>query len=1158
MTHGRLARISLDDRYIARSGRVLMSGTQALVRLMLEQGDRDRAAGLKTGGFVSGYRGSPLAGLDKEFARAGRFLGERRIELRPGINEELAATAVWGSQQTGLFGGADVDGVFALWYGKGAGLDRAGDAIRHGNAAGSSPRGGVVVAIGDDHVAKSSSQAHACEQACADLRLPLLYPTDAADVVRLGLHAFAMSRHSGSWVGLKIVPEVGDSTGLVEAAAEDSVLPAAPKAPPEGLHIRWPDGAVEQERRQQRHRLPAAQAYARANRLDREVLRGAGAKLGIVAAGKAWLDVEEALRLLGMNRARAEALGIALYRVSMPWPLEPEGARAFAGGLREVFVIEEKRPFVEAQLKELLFNDERRPLVTGKRDGAGAALLPEEGDLSPERIAVAIAARLAVTGAAGEGLLARAREIGGQEAALSKSLLASVARKPYFCPGCPHNTSTRVPEGSRATAGIGCHAMAMWMDRETLTWTQMGGEGATWVGLAPFTAEKHVFANLGDGTYYHSGSLAVRQAIASGINVTYKILFTRAVAMTGGQDVDGPLTVGSLVAQLRAEGVGEVVVVADDPKKYAPGELPSGVPLEPRDRLDAVQRQLRTVPGVSAIVYDQACAAESRRRRKRGQVPDPPTRAFINDLVCEGCGDCSVASNCLAVEPVATEFGHKRRINQSACNKDLSCMKGFCPSFVSVTGGKLRRPKGGQAAAGLLPSVPDPMLPGVEVAPFRILVAGVGGTGVVTVGALLAMAAHLEGKGVAVLDMTGLAQKGGAVTSSVHVASSPERIAALRIPTGQADAVLACDLVVAAGKDAMATMGAGRTRVFANGEVAPAADFIRDRDSVPATSPLLRIIEARVGQDAVEAVDAASLARSLAGEPAAANILLLGIAYQRGCVPVSGAAIERAIEINKASVEANLAAFRWGRLLAHDRQKVFAAALDYRPRPAEDEGLDALVERRAGFLAAYQDAAYARRYRALVARVRAAEVAVPGHQERLATAVAKSAFKLMAYKDEYEVARLYSEGSFARALEAEFEGLYALKVHLAPPLLARRNPATGRPAKRAFGPWILRAFRLLAGLRRLRGTALDPFGWQAERREERRMIVEYEELVEKVLVALRPANLAVAVELASLPLSVRGFGHVKERAATEMRRRRAELAPRLTAEQSPPVSIAAE
>lgn len=1151
--------VSLDDKYARREGRALASGTQALVRLLLEKADHDRSVGRRTAGFVSGYRGSPLAGLDKEIARASRFLSERRIEFRPGINEELAATAVWGSQQTDLFEGAEVEGVFALWYGKGAGLDRACDAIRHGNAAGSARGGGVVVAIGDDHVAKSSSQTHACEAACADMRLPLLYPTDVDDAILLGLHAFEASRFSGSWIGLKILPELGDSTGPIEL--ERRFSPAQPSHvafPADGCHIRWPDTPVEQETRQQRYRLPAVQAYVRANGLDRATVRGPAAKLGLVAAGKAYLDVQEALRLLGLDQEAMDRFGIALYRVAMPWPLEPEGIREFAEGLDEVLVVEEKRPFIEAQLKEMLFGRPGHPSISGKHDPDGLPLLPSDGDFSPDLIAVAIVRRALTVRGDDSELRDKLDEAEARLRTAWSADASSVARKPFFCPGCPHNTSTRVPGGSRATGGIGCHAMAMWTGRDTSTWTQMGGEGVTWVGLTPFTREKHVFANLGDGTYYHSGSLAIRQAVASGVNVTYKVLFNRVVAMTGGQDVDGPLSVGALVAQLRAEGVKAVVVVSDDTAKVAlAGELPSDVPLEHRDDLDAVQRRLREVPGVTAVVYDQACAAESRRRRKRGKAADPGRRAFINREVCEGCGDCSVASNCLAVEPAETELGHKRRINQTACNKDLSCVKGFCPSFVTVTGATLRKPKGMRDVLdGLLAGLPEPERPGLGTAPYRILVTGAGGTGVVTVGALLAMAAHLEGSGVGVLDMTGLAQKGGAVTSSVHLARNQAEIMALRITAGRADLVLACDLAVTAGKDALAAMARGRTRVVASGEVAPTADFVRDRDAVPAPAPMLRVVERRVGAGAVSCIDAVRLARDLVGEPATSNILLLGFAFQAGLVPLSAAAIENAIRINNAAVPENLAAFQWGRLLAHDQGRVLGLAPGASPALPADETLDALVERRAELLTRYQDSRYAHRYRALVRRVKDAEAAASGRPGPLSKAVAISASKLMAYKDEYEVARLYTDGSFADALRSEFDGDAKLRLHLAPPFLAKRDAVTGEPRKREFGPWVFPVFRVLARLKRLRGTPLDPFGFAAERRVERQLIRDYAALVDTVLARLTPEALPIAVELAELPQSIRGFGHVKTRSIEDAARRQAELLARFEA--SAPFPLAAE
>jgi indolepyruvate ferredoxin oxidoreductase len=1144
-----LREASLDDKYTLESGHAFMTGIQALVRLPMMQRRLDVAAGHDTAGFVSGYRGSPLGGLDQQAAQARALLEAHQVRFQPGVNEDLAATAVWGTQQAGLSGEGAYDGVFAMWYGKGPGVDRSGDAFRHGNLAGTAALGGVLVLLGDDHIAESSTTAHQSELAMVDAQIPVLNPAGVQEILDFGLHGWAMSRYSGCWVALKCIHDTVESAASVEVAP-DRVRPLTPAGhalPAGGLNIRWPDPWLDQEARLHGPKLDAVRAYCRANRLDRVVLDSPAPRVGIVTTGKSYLDVCQALDDLGVDAAAGARLGLRLYKVAMPWPLEPEGAREACAGLDVVMVVEEKRGLLEGQLKELLYGVAGAPVIVGKRDRAGDVLFPSAGRLDPVRIAVAAGRELL---AAGEDEALRRRverlaQVAGDDAVAPPAM----ERTPYFCPGCPHNTSTRVPEGSHALAGIGCHYMAQWMDRDNARYTQMGGEGASWVGEAPFSKRAHVFQNVGDGTYFHSGLLAIRAAIAAGVNITFKVLYNDAVAMTGGQGVDGPLDVPMVTRQVHAEGARRVVVVTDEPDKYAGVHgLAPGTSVHHRDELDAVQRELREIEGTTVLVYDQTCAAEKRRRRKRGLFPDPPKRVFINPLVCEGCGDCGVQSNCVAVVPLETELGRKRAIDQSACNKDFSCLKGFCPSFVTVHGATVRRARGVAAASGDWPALPEPAPPPLE-RPFDIVVTGVGGTGVVTIGALLGMAAHLEGKGCSVLDMMGLAQKGGAVLSHLRIGAEPGAITATRVAPGSADLLLGCDLMVAAGRESLRTVGEGRTRVVLNDHEVMIGDFTRNRDLLYPGSALRRGVEARAGADAVEVLDATRLATRLLGDAIATNLFLLGYAYQKGLVPVSAAALERAIELNGVAVEMNVQAFAWGRRAAHDRARVEAAARgEQAPRSAEPldsaeapEPLEALVEQRAAFLTGYQDAAYARRYRELVERVRAVERERGQGLAGLAEAVARGYFRLLAYKDEYEVARLFTDGTFEAQLRDVFEGEFRVEYHMAPPFLARRDPVTGHLLKRAFGPWLLRAMRGLARLRRLRGTALDPFGYTEERRTERALIGEYEAAVATLLEALSPANHALALELASLPESIRGFGHVKAAAVAEARARAAEL-----------------
>ena len=1130
-----LRSVTLEDKYALSRGRVFLTGTQALVRLLLLQHQRDALAGLDTAGYVSGYRGSPLGGLDQALWKAKPHLAENQIVFQPGVNEDLAATALWGTQQVNLSPGARHDGVFGMWYGKGPGVDRCGDVFKHANSAGTSQHGGVLVVAGDDHAARSSTVAHQSEHAFKAAMIPVLVPAGVQDYLDLGLHGWAMSRYSGCWVGFKAVADTVESSASVDVSPDRVriVLPADYALPTEGLNIRWPDDRLLQEARLLNHKLYAALAYCRANRLNQVVIDSPKPRLGIITTGKSYLDVRQAFDDLGIDDALAAEIGIRLYKIGMVWPLESDGVRRFAEGLEEILVVEEKRQLIEYQLKEELYNwrEDVRPRVIGKFDEQGEWalpngrwLLPASGELSPAQIARVIAERIG-RHYSSPRIRDRLAVIDAKER--SAAPVIPIARIPYFCPGCPHNTSTRVPEGSRALAGIGCHYMVLWMNRDTTTFCHMGGEGAAWMGQAPFTEQRHVFANLGDGTYFHSGVLAVRAAVASGANLTYKILYNDAVAMTGGQPVDGSLTVPQIAAQLQAEGVHHLVVVTDGtPRTYGHPDLPHGVPIRHRDELDAIQREMRECPGVSAIIYDQTCAAEKRRRRKRGKMIDPPRRLFINEAVCEGCGDCGVQSNCLALVPVETEFGRKRAIDQSACNKDYSCEKGFCPSFVSVLGGSLKQGRGLADSGDDSFGVPPAPTLGSTTTPYGILITGVGGTGVVTIGALIGMAAHIDGKGVTVLDMTGLAQKGGAVLCHVRICDDPEAIHAVRVATGEADAVIGGDVIVTASPDALTRMQTGRTRVVVNCAETPTADFTRNPDWQFPLARMQAVVSETVGAGAVHFIDASDLALRLLGDSIAGNLLLLGYAWQQGLVPVSADAIDRAIELNGTAVRMSRAAFLWGRRAAHDPAAVAAFA---RPRIAVPPAptLDQVIATRAAFLTAYQDAAYATRYRTQVDRVRAAEAAINSSQ--LTEAVAHNLFKLMAIKDEYEVARLYAETDFLQKIGERFEGDYRLSFHLAPPLLARPDPTTGMTRKIAFGPWMLIAFKWLARARGLRGTPWDVFGRSDERRLERALLAAYEADLAALLPKLERTTLGDAIALASLPQAIRGFGHVKRR-----------------------------
>ncbi len=1127
---------SLDDKYTRTSGRVFLTGTQALIRLPMLQREIDLAHGLNTAGFISGYRGSPLGNLDQGLWKAKQHLAAHHITFQPGINEDMAATAVWGSQQVGLFHGAKYDGVFGLWYGKGPGVDRCGDVFRHANAAGTAQFGGVLVIAGDDHAAKSSTLPHQTEHVFKAVLMPVLYPANVQEYIDYGLHGWAMSRYSGCWVAFKALADTVETSAsvLIDPAAFNIVLPTDFELPTDGLNIRWPDPPLQQEARLLNHKLYAALAYCRANKLNRVIIDSPNPRLGILTAGKSYLDVRQALDELGIDDALAGEIGIRLYKVGMVWPLEPEGVRHFAEGLEEILVVEEKRQLLEYQLKEELYNwrEDVRPRIVGKFDeqgewSHGQWLLPAAGELPVASIARVIAERIGrfFTSPA---IAARLKVIAAkQKAALTPIVLAE--RKPHFCSGCPHNSSTKVPEGSRAVAGIGCHYMVTWMNRSTSTFTHMGGEGVPWVGQAPFTEERHIFANLGDGTYFHSGLLAIRQSIAAGVPITYKILYNDAVAMTGGQAVDGTLSVARITRQLEAEGVGKMIIVTDDPDKYGEiTDLAPGVPVRHRDELDAVQRELREENGVSILIYDQVCATEARRRRKRGKMPAVSQRLVINEQVCEGCGDCSVQSNCLSIIPVDTAFGSKRQIDQSSCNLDFSCLKGFCPSFVSIEGGKPKKAirLAPDASSFDWPALPEPLLPDTRH-PYNLLLNGVGGMGVITLGALVGMAAHLDGKGISTLDMTGLAQKYGAVFSHLRIADRPEDIHAARIATGEAHAVVGGDLVVSASTEALSKMLEGRTRAVVSCTETPTAEFTRNRDWHFPLAGLKQQLVETLGSQQVSFIDAQHLATRLMGDALYANMLLLGYAWQQGLVPISAAALDQAIELNGAAVDANRQAFLWGRRAALHPEKVSELAGPLAGQAFVEPSLDALIAHRVAHLTAYQDAALAQRYRQQVELIR--ELG----DELLSRSVATQYARLLAPKDEYEVARLYTESDFLDRLDERFDGDLKISFHFSPPIFSRPGP-DGRPAKLRFGTRWLPVLRWLAKARALRGSWLDPLRFTPDKVLDRQLLADYEADLAAIVEAASTSD--TVRQLAEWPSEVRGFGPVRRHAAEQAKK----------------------
>jgi indolepyruvate ferredoxin oxidoreductase len=1157
-----LENVTLDDKYSLDIGRAFMSGVQALVKLPMLQRQRDALQGKNTAGFISGYRGSPLGTYDQALWKAKKYLHAQNIVFQPGVNEELAATALWGTQQLGFApaGSNKFDGVFGIWYGKGPGVDRCADVFKHANMAGTTPWGGVLAVAGDDHVAKSSTAAHQSDHIFKACGTPVFFPASVQDILDLGVHAFAMSRFSGIWSGMKTIQEIVESsaTAMIDPERVKIVLPEF-EMPAGGVHIRWPDDALSQEARLFDFKWYAALAYIRANRLNHNVLQGPNDRFGLIASGKAYNDTRQALLDLGLDDETCYRIGIRLHKVAVVWPLEAQATREFATGLQEILVVEEKRQVIEYQLKEELYNwrSDVRPVVLGKFNEAGegggewsvpnpraSTLLRANADLNPSLIAKAIAQRLLKIGVDADvasRINAQLAIITVKEQAMSVSVVTA-DRQPWFCSGCPHNTSTKVPEGSRAMAGIGCHFMSLWMDRSTAGFTQMGGEGTPWVGQQPFVNDQHIFANIGDGTYFHSGILAVRQSVAAGVNITYKILYNDAVAMTGGQPIgersEGHTTL-QIAQSMRAEGAQRIAIVTDEPEKYEGADLVADVHVYHRTLLDQVQREMREVKGCTVIIYDQTCATEKRRRRKRGTMVDPAVRVLINDLVCEGCGDCGVQSNCMSVEPLETDFGRKRIINQNTCNKDISCVKGFCPSFVTVEGGQLKKQAKGVSRIAL-PEIelPLPTLPKTQHA-WGTVVAGVGGTGVITIGQLLGMAAHLEGKGIVTQDSAGLAQKGGATWSHVLIADDQEAIRTTRVSMAAADLIIGCDPIVSAGKETLQRMLQGRTHVALNAYSTPTAAFVKNADWQNPAEQCAADIAHAVGIEGLSTFDANRVSTQVLGDTIYINPMLLGFAWQKGWVPLGHEAMIRAIELNDVAVAQNIAAFEWGRHCAHHWNVVDALLAPIQViQFHKPQSVDALVAKRVAFLTDYQTASYARRYSDVVARVKAAEAAF--HKTSLSEAVARNLFKLMAYKDEYEVARLHTNTAFLQKIGDMFEGDYKVNYHLAPPIISKTNEK-GELQKQKFGPLMLTGFKLLKHFKVLRGTPLDVFGNTEERKMERALIGEYVASIDELLAKLHADNHALALEIANLPDAVKGFGHVKARNVAAARSRGSSL-----------------
>lgn len=1141
---------AIEERYVIDHGSVPMTGVQALARLPMNVRRADLAAGRETGVFVSGYEGSPLAGYDLELHRNAELLNELDIVFQPGVNEELAATAVQGTQLVSGSPEARVEGVTGIWYGKSPGLDRAADALRHANLIGTHPVGGAIALVGDDPAAKSSTVPGASEYLLADLGMPILYPADPQEALDLGMHAVALSRYSGLWVGLKIVTNVADGTAHVQTAA-DRIQPVLPKQSDarHQPHARLAQPALaELERSRERTRMSAALAYARANHLNRLEQVGTRSTVGIIAAGKTGLDVRQALTMLGMDGD--DRVGVRLLRLAMIHPLVPEEIIDFADGLDEIVVVEEKRPFVESAVKQILYGLTGAPAIAGRTNRDIEALFASEGELDADLIATGLAGHLSKRPEFSElRTWQKARSGMG-----SVALLPVVPRTPYFCSGCPHNSSTKVPSGSAVGAGIGCHALVLLMEPQTVGdvvgLTQMGGEGAQWIGMAPFRrATTHLLQNMGDGTFHHSGSLAIRAAVASGVDITFKLLHNSAVAMTGGQRPAGAMTISALTAALTAEGVRRIIITTEDPRRYRGMRLPKGIDVWPRSRLLEAQEVLREIPGVTVLVHDQECATELRRKRKRGLAVEPAERVMINQRMCEGCGDCGRKSNCLSVQPLDTEFGRKTAIDHSSCNSDYACLTGDCPSFITVIPKNPPATPTSRGTSLTVDELPDPPA-NRPVATHTTRIAGIGGTGVMTVSQVLNAAAHFAGREARTLDQTGLAQKGGAVVSDLKISAEPFA-ASNKATIGDCDLYIGCDLLVAAQSTNLAVADPARTvAVVSTTQVATGAMVTDSSMHFPELEALTQRIRSRTREDAAVFVDARRMSTALFGSDHFANVFLAGVACQLGALPLPAWAIEKAIDYNGIQVETNIQAFRRGRQYVAD-PAAFTAATNLRDggerKPSVDDAdrdisamigaepgsdLDRIITRCVHELLGYQGRRCAKRYADVVAAVREAEEHC-GSGSELTVAVATYLYKLMAYKDEYEVARLALHPDSAAEIRAEFGSNAKVYYHLHPPLLR----SLGLDRKIKVGPWFKVVFRALRALRAVRGTPFDPFGHTRLRRLERALIAEYVTTVRSLLPILSADNLEQCVELAKLPDLVRGYEQVKLAAVEQYRAR---------------------
>ena len=1116
----------LEDKYTLENGIRFLTGTQALVRIPLVQIRKDNKNNLKTACYISGYRGSPLGGYDQQILKNIDYLNANNIQFQPGINEELAATSLWGTQQSNLRGEGKYDGVFGIWYGKGPGVDRAGDALKHVNLAGTSKYGGVLALMGDDHICESSTTSHQSEFAMIDAMIPFFNPSGVQEILDYGLYGIHLSRQSGCWIGIKCVHDNVSSGATVDLNENRHLIKDVNSEflTDEGLNIRLNDSPQAKEHRLHYHKIKVVKEFCKINKLNEIKYNFPNSKIGIVTTGKSYLDTKLAFEKIGIDKNLSKQIGIKFLKIAMPWPLENTIIEEFSQGLEKIIVVEEKRSLIETQIKEILFNTNKNIKIIGKLDEENNDLFLSSGSLDPGIIAIKLYKHISQIHSS-EKIQNNINNL--KNLLKNNNNVLNIERTPYFCSGCPHNTSTKIPENTRAITGISCAYLVQSMERNNEGFTQMGSEGASWVGESVFSNTDHIFQNMGDGTYIHSGILSIRHAVAAKTKMTFKILYNDAVALTGGQALDGLPTVAQMSRQLESEGVKKIAIITDEPNKYkSRDKFSNNSKVYDRKEIIDVQIKLSQINDTTAIIYDQTCAAEKRRRIKKSILPEPNKKIFINEKVCEGCGDCGIQSNCISIVPVETEYGRKRQIDQSNCNKDYSCVDGFCPSFVSFVGDvKLKTNVNNSLIERINSTISEPILPEIQQS-YGIMIAGIGGTGVVTIGAILATAAQIDGKGSGVLDMTGLAQKGGAVKSFLRIFNDPKEISTIRLSYGDTNLLMGFDLLVANDEEVLKTLDKQKTKSIINSDEIMTGEFTRDKNFFLPFDKMKENLINILGKNNIDFMPSNTITNKILGDSILSNMFIVGNAYQSGLIPIKANAIEHAIQLNGVSIDENIHAFRLGRHSINMKEEILN--LIYEKEKVITNFDEKFVDRY-NFLIKYQNKKYADKYKELVDYVKKCEEKISVDIKNFSNAVAINYFKLMSYKDEYEIARLYSDNEFINKINETFEGNFKINYHLSPPIFSTKDKVTGYPLKINFGSWIMILFKFISLFKFLRGTYFDLFGYFEERKIERLLINNYKDRILEICSKLTIENYALAVEIASTPDQIRGFGYIKEK-----------------------------